>query len=156
MPGNKQKAGQSLSLDPSTWISPSQLWSFTLTVSKEIILINITQKIYRITANPRARYHWNNWSVFCAVWSTSSYPCICTHFATCPLCFSLLEQPPKEVNKRVLELMERRGQDCMPMTMRERSKTDSSTATASYQVDSVHMTEPQIHSQPQERKKRGD
>lgn len=125
MPGNKQKAGQFLSLEASSWISLSELWSFTLTVFKEIILINITQKIYQITANQRPHYHWNNQSIFCAVLSTSSYPCICTHFATCLLCFSLLEQPPKEVNKQVLELVERRGQDCMTMTMRERSKTES-------------------------------
>lgn len=125
MPGNKQKAGQFLSLEASSWISLSELWSFTLTVFKEIILINITQKIHQITANPRPHYHWNNQSIFCAVLSTSSYPCICTHFATCLLYFSLLEQPPKEVNKQVLELVERRGQDCMTMTMREKSKTES-------------------------------
>ena len=70
------------------------------------------------------------------------------------LCFSLLEQPPKEGYERVPELVERRGQDCVPMTVGERSKADTLTVAASCQVDSVHMTEPQIHSQPQERKKR--
>lgn len=98
MPGIKQK---SFSLEESSWVQVN------CADCKVIILINATKKIHGITANPRSHYHWNNLSILCAVLSTSGYPCICTYFATCPLCFSLLEQLPKDMNEGVLELLQR-------------------------------------------------
>lgn len=66
---------------------------------KVIILINLTQKIHWITANPRAHPQWNNLSILC---SHQVMPAFALTLQLACLCFSQLGQLPKDRDKGVL------------------------------------------------------